>query len=94
VRDDPSAVEQDGKIAGEPLAAARGALEALYKRDETFGFDLWAFPKNAPRLLVLYVPAHRKKRPIWIGMRKGGQPIVTESELPARAFEAMRAASR
>lgn len=88
-----SAIEGDGKVEGEPLDAAREALERFYKPDESFAFDLWASPRKKPELLVIYFEARRRRAPIWAARRRDGTEITDPKELPKGAFAAMRHAT-
>jgi hypothetical protein len=47
-------VDRDGLVLGPPLDAARTELRRLYKKDETFAYELFAAPPQRPRSLVLY----------------------------------------
>jgi len=85
-------VEEDGKVEGKALADARAALEGFYKRDEAFAFDLWASPRSHPRVLVLYAQSRRKRSPIWVALKDGGE-VRKPDQLPKGAFLAMRAAA-
>jgi hypothetical protein len=86
-------LEGDGKIEGEPLGRAREALQAFYKSDEAFAFDLWGTPRKKPRIVVLYFESQRKKPPIWVGVRSDGSEIETLAELPSGALRAMKKAA-
>jgi hypothetical protein len=88
-REFPQAVEGDGKVEGEPLDAAHEELRTFYKRDEAYAFDLWASPRNDPKLLVLYFEARRGRAPIWIAMKRGGEMVRDPKQLPKGAFVAM-----
>lgn len=90
----PGSLDEDGKVEGPPLDHAREALMKFYKEDEAYAFDLWASPRNDPRVLVLYFEAHRGKPGSWIAMRLGGEEIKNEADLPKGAFAAMRRATR
>lgn len=85
-------VEQDGKVEGVPLDDARKKLQALYKPDEAFAFDLWASPKHHPRLIVLYSEARSGRPPIWVALENGAEIRHTAS-LPKRALDAMKQAA-
>jgi hypothetical protein len=85
-------VDSDGIMEGAPLEAARDALERFYKHDEAYAFNLWASPRNAPRLLVLYFEARPHRRPIWVALGADGNEISAASDLPRGAFHAMRQA--
>jgi hypothetical protein len=86
-------LEGDGKIEGEPLAVAREKLEAFYKNDEAFAFDLWGTPRKHPKIVVLYFESQKKKPPIWVGVRSDGTEIETLAELPSGALRAMKKAA-
>jgi hypothetical protein len=85
-------VEGDGKVEGRALVDARSALEKFYKHDEAFAFDLWASPRNHPRVLVLYTQTRRHRAPIWVAL-KDGTEVRKPDLLPQGAFVAMRAAA-
>ena len=85
-------VEGDGKVEGKALEDARAALEGFYKHDEAFAFDLWASPRTRPRVLVLYAQSRRKRPPIWVALKDGGE-IRKPDQLPKGAFVAMRTAA-
>jgi hypothetical protein len=86
-------VEGDGKVMGPALERARAALEEFYKHDEGFAFDLWASPRQKPRVLVIYFEARPHKPPIWVAMSRSGSEIRASNELPPGAFRAMRRAA-
>ena len=85
-------VQADGKVEGKPLDDARLALETFYKHDEAFAFDLWANPPSHPRVLVLYAQSHRKRPPLWVALKDGGE-LRKPDQLPKGAFRAMRSAA-
>jgi len=85
-------VQEDGKVEGKALSDARLALEAFYKHDEAFAFDLWASPRIRPRVLVLYAQSRRKRSPIWVALKDGAE-LRKPDQLPRGAFFAMRAAA-
>lgn len=85
-------VEDDGKVQGTPLDAARVELGKLYKPDEVFAFDLWASPRSRPRYLVLYAEARSGRPPIWVALKDGAE-IRKLAELPKGALDAMREAA-
>jgi hypothetical protein len=87
-----SGVQGDGKVEGRALDDARRALESFYKHDEAFAFDLWASPRGRPRVLVLYAQSRRKRAPIWVALKDGGE-LRKPDQLPKGAFLAMRAAA-
>jgi len=84
-------VDGDGKVEGKPLEDARAALEKFYKHDEAFAFDLWASPRNRPRVLVLYAQSRRKQPSIWVALKDGAE-VRRPAALPKGAFRAMRSA--
>jgi len=84
-------VDGDGKVEGKPLEDARAALEKFYKHDEAFAFDLWASPRNRPRVLVLYAQSRRKQPSIWVALKDGAE-VRRPAALPKGAFQAMRSA--
>jgi hypothetical protein len=85
-------VEGDGKVEGQALNDARAALEVFYKHDEAFAFDLWASPRSRPRVLVLYAQSRRRRPPIWVALKDGGE-LQNPDDLPKGAFLAMRSAA-
>lgn len=85
-------VQGDGKVEGKALDDARAALESFYKHDEAFAFDLWASPRTRPRVLVLYAQIRRRRSPIWVALKDGGE-VRKPDLLPKGAFIAMRAAA-
>jgi hypothetical protein len=86
-------IEGDGRVEGAPLERARDVLRTFYKIDEAQAFDIWASPRRAPQVLVVYFEGRPGKRPIWVAVRRDGSEIRRGSELPAGAFRAMRRAS-
>jgi hypothetical protein len=86
-------VEGDGKVSGEPLAAARTALTSYYKSDEVKAFNVWASPRKRPRAIVLYSEGRNQLRPIWVAVDGYGDEIKSPDRLPWGAFQAMRRAS-
>ncbi len=88
-RDD---VDSDGKVESLPLDTARTTLEAFYKSDETFAFDLWREKKGKQQTLVLYFEARQKNPPIWLAMDDKG--IFHDAKrLPRGAFATMKSAA-
>lgn len=87
-----NAVQSDGKVEGKALDDARLALESFYKHDEAFAFDLWATPRKRPQVLVLYAQSRRKRPPIWVALKDGGE-VRKPDQLPKGAFLAMRTAA-
>lgn len=85
-------LEGDGKVEGTPLDRARDTLQKFYKLDEAFAFDLWASPRQHPRILVLYFEARQKKPAIWVAIGGDGSEIKKPKDLPQGAFRAMRRA--
>jgi hypothetical protein len=85
-------VERDGKVEGVPLDDARQKLQAFYKPDEAFAFDLWASPKHHPRLVVLYSEARSGRPPIWVALEHGAE-IRHRAALPKGALDAMKQAA-
>lgn len=86
------AVTGGGRVEGEPLDAARAALEAFYKPDEASAFELWASSKRDPELVLLYFPVRRSRPPIWLAQRRDGAEITDPRQLPPGALAAMRLA--
>lgn len=85
-------LDGDGKVEGVPLDRARETLQKFYKLDESFAFDLWAAPRQHPRILVLYFEARKKKPAIWVAVGGDGSEIKKPADLPQGAFRAMRKA--
>jgi hypothetical protein len=83
-------LDGDGKVEGPPLDAARASLQAFYKNDEAYAFDLWASPRKRPKILVLYFEARPKKPPIWVAIGSDGRELSEATALPKGAFQAMR----
>ena len=90
----PGALEEDGRVDGLPLERARARLLRFYKRDEAFGFDLWASPRQNPRLLVLYFEGRPGRPPIWSAVKLGGEEVRDRKDLPKGAFQAMDRAAQ
>lgn len=88
----PDALAEDGKVDGPPLEQARTALAAFYKKDEAYAFNVWASPRQDPKILVLYFESYRGRPPIWYAMNVDGEEINDSSKLPKGAFAAMRRA--
>lgn len=89
-RDD---VEKDGKISGEPLESAREALKKFYKEDEAQAFDAWA-SHGTTGVLVLYVEAQSKKKPvIFVAVDRAGREVRDSKKLPKGALLAMKLAA-
>jgi hypothetical protein len=80
-------------VEGKPLEVAHAALEAFYKHDEAYAFDLWASPRHRPKLLVVYFEARTRKPPIWLAWREGAETHDPKL-LPKGAFTAMRQATQ
>ena len=87
------AIEGDGKVEGSPLEQAHAVLERFYKHDEAFAFDLWASPRQKPKVMVLYFEARPGRAPIWVAVQKGGTEITDPKKLPSGAFMAMKHAA-
>jgi hypothetical protein len=88
VKKNPAVIDPDGKITGEPLDRVRKILDdGIYKKDESYAFDLWASPPNKPKAIILYYQAWRGRRTVWVGLdahdREIGQKDLTASELHA-----------
>jgi len=92
LRKQPLAVDEDGKVEGEPLDLAHKAMQKFYKSDEVNAFDLWASPKSHPRVLVVYFEARQGKPPIWLAL-KDGVETHDAKQLPRGAFLAMKHAA-
>lgn len=87
-------LEEDGRVEGAPLERAREALMTFYKPDEAYAFDLWASPRSDPKVLVLYFEARRGRPASWVAIRRDGEEVRDESQLPKNAFRAMRRATQ
>lgn len=87
-------VEGDGKLDGIPVEVAREVLERFYATDEAMAFDLWATPRKAPKLIVIYTEARIRRAPVWLGLRDDGTLVTDPKKLPSRAFAAMKHAMR
>jgi hypothetical protein len=90
----PSRVEGDGKLEGEPVAAARRILQAYYKIDEADAFDLWAAPRKKPKLLVLYTESRQGRPALWVGLTDKQEVVTDVKKLPDGALKQMRHAIR
>jgi hypothetical protein len=91
-----SPIDPDGKVEGEPLAAAHKALEKFYKPDEAQAFDGWVShaKKGNPGILVLYVESRGKKRPpIFIAIDRSGKEVHDPKKLPKGALDGMKLAA-
>ncbi len=90
----PSIVEGDGKVEGEPLAAAQASLAHYYKADEALAFDLWASPRNKPKVLVLYSEGRGyNSKTRWVAINNSGVEITDAKLLPKNAFVGMHHAA-
>lgn len=92
LHDHPGSVEGDGNVQGDPLEHAHDTLEAFYRHDEAYAFDLWASPRRKPKVLVLYFEARRGHDPIWTAFRDGAE-VRDPKALPKGAFAAMKQAA-
>lgn len=84
VKANPGSIDQDGKVTGEPLARVRKILdEGIYKPDESYAFDLWAYPPKHPDGIVLYYKAARRrgKEVVWVGMDSRGNELTGKKSL-------------
>jgi hypothetical protein len=86
-------VEGDGKVTGLPLERARAALQKFYRRDEATAFDVWARPRDYPKVLVIYVERSSSKSALWLAIDERGRQIVERSRLPRGLFASLHAAS-
>lgn len=86
-------VEGDGRVDGPPLETARKVLEEYYKEDEAWSFDLWASPRNDPKVMVLYFEGRSWRRPLWVAIDAKTVEIKDPKLLPKGAFAAMRMAA-
>lgn len=78
VRKNPEVIQQDGKITGEPLARVRKILDdGIYMPDESYAFDLWAYPPRHPDGIILYYKAARRRgrEVVWVAMDAHGKEI-------------------
>jgi hypothetical protein len=83
VKKNPSVIDPDGKITGEPLERVRKILDdGLYKTDESYAFDLWAYPPNKPDDILLYYRAWHGKRTVWVGLDARGREIARNDLAP------------
>lgn len=87
-------LDEDGKVMGDAMDGARESLLQFYKKDEVNAFDAWLFHKKgqAP-LLVLYVPAHRKKPPMFVALDRAGHEVRSLKALPKGALKSMNVAA-
>ncbi len=84
VKKNPGVIQQDGKVVGEPLERVRKILdEGIYKPDESYAFDLWAYPPKDPDGIVLYYKAARRrgKEIVWVAMDKHGNELRGKNSL-------------
>jgi hypothetical protein len=82
VRENPEVVQQDGKVIGEALDVARAILDKkVYKTDESFAFDLYAYPQRRPDGIILYYKPTRGKKVYWVGLNRAGHEIKHKKEL-------------
>lgn len=90
-RDD---LDTDGKVVGDAMDGAREALTKFYKADEVAAFDAWVSHKRGGKdILVLYVPAHRKKPPMFVALDRAGHETRNLKELPKGALRGMNIAA-
>jgi hypothetical protein len=92
VKKNPSVIDPDGKITGEPLERVRKILDdGLYKTDESYAFDLWAFPPSKPDDILLYYRAWRGRRTVWVGLDARGREIARNELSPSvlRSIDAL-----
>jgi hypothetical protein len=90
----PGVVEGDGKVEGEPLVAAQASLAHLYKADESLAFDLWASPRQKPKVLILYSEGRGfNSKTMWVAINSSGAEITDIKQLPRGAFAGMRHAA-
>jgi len=89
-------IEEDGKIVGEALDAARASLKKFYKADEAQAFDGWVShaKHGAPGVLVLYVEGRGKKKPpIFVALERSGKEVRDPRKLPKGALDGMKLAA-
>jgi hypothetical protein len=89
-------IDEDGKVMGEAMEAARRALEKFYKADEAQAFDGWVSHNKhgTPGVLVLYVERRGKKRPpIFVALERSGKEVRDPKKLPKGALDGMKLAA-
>lgn len=89
-------IDEDGKLVGSALEAARESLQKFYKADEAQAFDGWVShtKKGAPGVLVLYVERRGKKRPpIFVALEHSGKEVRDPKKLPKGALDGMKLAA-
>ena len=92
VRANPAWVAPDGKVTGSPLEIARESLDdGIYKTDESFAFDLWAFPPGNPHGMVLYYKRALAREVVWVAMDEKGHSVRAGDELSPSRLEEIRA---
>ena len=92
VKANPAWVASDGKVIGSPLELARESLDyGLYKTDESFAFDLWAFPRNNPRGMVLYYKRALAHEVVWVATDDKGHSVRPGDELSDELLDKIRA---
>jgi hypothetical protein len=92
VKVNPSWVAADGKVTGTPLELLRASLdEGLYKTDESYAFDLWAFPHENPRGMVLYYKRALAREVVWVAMDDKGHSVRAGDELSPDLLNKIRA---
>ncbi len=96
LKKDKDDIEQDGKLVGESIDAARDVLKKFYKADEAQAFDGWvSHSKNGtPGVLVLYVQGRGKRRPpIFVALERSGKEVRDPKKLPKGALDGMKLAA-
>jgi hypothetical protein len=90
----PAVVEGDGKVEGAPLTTAQASLAHYYKPDEALAFDLWASPRQKPKVLILYSEGRGyNSKTMWVAINSTGAEITDVKLLPKGAFVGMRHAA-
>jgi len=95
-KDTASEIDQDGKVVGEAIDAAREALKKFYKADEAQAFDGWVShdTKGTPGILVLYVEGRGRKRPpVFVALERSGKEVRDPKKLPKGALDGMKLAA-
>jgi hypothetical protein len=82
VRENPEVVNQDGKVTGEALEVARAILDkGFYEADESYAFDLYAYPQRRPDGIILYYKATGKRQVAWVALNRAGKEIKRKKDL-------------
>jgi hypothetical protein len=88
-------VDADGKVVGDAMDHARASLTKFYKSDEAQAFDAWVAhaKKGKSEVLVLYVEARGKRRPMFVALDRAGHEVRDLKQLPKGALDAMKVAA-